>query len=150
MSNGDARMTVTQTWHCQHQQINVTIVMADANASAFAHLNDDSGPSPVPGVLETAYVPLTVYPFLLVLCTLGNTVNLLVLSRLTKIRIKEVLLLGLAVSDTLIMWLALPRYLDHHAGVLGLHSYQQYPAVLLHGFGFFTWMQYTFYYVSDW
>ncbi|OQV22656.1 hypothetical protein BV898_03481 [Hypsibius exemplaris] len=99
---------------------------------------------------ETVYVPLILYPVLLIVCTVGNIINVLVLSRFTKIRIKEVLLIGLAVSDTFIMWLALPRYIDHHGGVFGLHDKPDYPLFLLNGFGFFTWMHYTFYYVSDW
>ena len=52
--------------------------------------------------LDTDYISLISYPILLALCTLGNWLNIILLIRLRrvhKLRVKEVLLIGLAVSD---------------------------------------------------
>ena len=60
------------------------------NASAYA--------------LDTDLFSLISYPLLLLICTLGNSLNIILLIRLRKLHelhVKEVLLIGLAVSDLL-------------------------------------------------
>ena len=52
---------------------------------------------------STIFLSLTAYPVLLFICTLGNSVNIAVVASLTKLQIKEVLLITLSVSDLLLM-----------------------------------------------
>jgi hypothetical protein len=52
---------------------------------------------------NSTYLSLVSYPILLVICTIGNALNVIVLSRLEKFQTKEVFLTSLAVSDSLLM-----------------------------------------------
>jgi hypothetical protein len=48
---------------------------------------------------DTTYISLVAYPILLLACTLGNSMNIIILSRLAKIKVKEIILFSLAISD---------------------------------------------------
>ncbi|OQV13408.1 hypothetical protein BV898_12360 [Hypsibius exemplaris] len=99
-------------------------------------------------ILPTAYVPVVCVPMLVLLCTVGNVMNLFILSRYCRIGAKQVFLLSLAMSDMLAMWSSIPIYLNQNSRILAIDLTAN--SFLVDSYGVFTWMQYTFCYVSDW
>ncbi|OWA54351.1 hypothetical protein BV898_18759 [Hypsibius exemplaris] len=100
-----------------------------------------------PPNLDTVYVSLISFPILLVVCTVGNCLNILVLRRLKTLNVKEVLLIGLSVTNIFALWLAVPLYLDHHAWYLGI-EHEEAP-LLVRVLGVFQWLKTAAYYLSD-
>ncbi|OQV26106.1 hypothetical protein BV898_00231 [Hypsibius exemplaris] len=107
---------------------------------------DDNTCSQLP---STSHLSLIAYPCLLVVCSLGNALNVVVLLRLEKkLQLKEALLLALSLSDIVVMWFCLPLYLELHACHL-LRALTQPTDSFDHGIICFRWLHYSFCYISD-
>lgn len=76
-----------------------SVLPEESTSGNFISLNDTSDTSAVDNL--AVYVSLVSYPILFILCTCGNALNIIVISRLVKAQTKEVLLIGLAISDLL-------------------------------------------------
>ncbi|OQV13807.1 hypothetical protein BV898_12026 [Hypsibius exemplaris] len=92
----------------------------------------------------TLYADLVFYPILLFICTVGNILNIAVLSTDVAKTTTNVYLICLAVSDLCVLWLYLPSYLIEANPKL-----QDNEALFkFHGFG--KWWEETAIQFSDW
>ncbi|OWA51076.1 hypothetical protein BV898_15576 [Hypsibius exemplaris] len=96
----------------------------------------------------TAYVSVVCVPFLVLFCTAGNIANFWILWRHCQPGAKQTFLLSLAVVDVLALWCAVPLYLNNNSEIFGI-DYLEAP-FLVYSYGFFFWLQYTLWNVSDW
>ncbi|OQV13410.1 hypothetical protein BV898_12362 [Hypsibius exemplaris] len=144
-----ARDILTFRCICSRLMVNATQTGPLGSSSSADELNSTDCCFPEEPLL-TLYVPVVCIPVLVVLCTAGNTLNVWILSWHCPRGLKKVLLLGLALSDTIVIWSAVPRYLNHNSAILGIDLDVPGWHFLITTFGVFAWLQYTFTYVSDW
>ncbi|XP_055349390.1 probable G-protein coupled receptor B0563.6 [Paramacrobiotus metropolitanus] len=99
-------------------------------------------------IVPTVYIAVVMIPVFLAMCTVGNILNLWILIHHCQKGVKQVFLLGMAISDMTIMWLSFLRYLILYSNILGIFL-PDHP-LLLGSYGALTWLQYAVCYVTDW
>ncbi|XP_055346626.1 uncharacterized protein LOC129594091 [Paramacrobiotus metropolitanus] len=101
-------------------------------------------------VARSQYIFIVCYPVLLLICTLGNLLNITVLSSIRPPQCATVFLIALAVGDLLTLWMQLPQYMFILNPDMFTMQYYSYEKMNAYTQGWYIWMQMMWPVFSDW
>ncbi|OQV25274.1 hypothetical protein BV898_00958 [Hypsibius exemplaris] len=89
----------------------------------------------------------TLYPILLLLSTVGNILNILVLKRHRPKSTADIFMTTMAVSDLIIMWLNIPLWTKKISAIPSNPGFVSFDIIYR---GVYIWLTTIFYFISDW